>query len=60
MFVSIGMGDKKGKAQFIDPANDSILFETKSVNTVFSWDMNTKRGVIDRIVNKTIKRLVED
>jgi len=58
-FVSIGMGDKKGKAQFLDPKTDELIYETDSVNTTFSWDVNTKRGVINRIVNTKIKRLLK-
>jgi hypothetical protein len=58
-FVSIGLGDKKGKAQFLDPKTDELIYETESVNTTFSWDVNTKRGVINRIVNSKIKKLIK-
>jgi len=57
-FVSIGLGDKKGKAQFLDPKTETLILETNTVNTAFSWDINTKRGVIDKIVNKEIRRLL--
>ncbi|GAO42309.1 hypothetical protein [Flavihumibacter petaseus] len=58
-FVSIGLGDKKGKAQFLDPNTDELIFETGVVNTAMSWDINTKRGVIDKIVRKEIKPLLK-
>lgn len=59
-FAAVGMGDKKGKAQFLDPKTEALIFETRTVSTAFSWDMNSKRGVIDRIVNKEIKKLIKD
>jgi len=59
-FTEIGMGDKKGKAQLLDPKTGIVIHETKAVSTTFSWDFNTKRGVIDRIVNKEIRKLVKD
>lgn len=59
-FVGIGLGDKKGKAQFLDPKTEALIFETNTVNTAFSWDVNTKRGVIDKIVNKEIKKLLKE
>ncbi len=34
-----------------------ILKSNKEVNTITSWDMNTKRGVINKIVAKEIKPL---
>ena len=59
-FVSIGLGDKKGKAQFLDPQTGTLILETNTVNTAFSWDVNTKRGVIDKIVNKEIRKLLTE
>jgi len=59
-FVSIGLGDKKGKAQFLDPKTGTLILETNTVNTAFSWDVNTKRGVIDKIVNKEIRKLLTE
>jgi len=59
-FVSIGLGDKKGKAQFLDPKTGALILETNTVNTAFSWDVNTKRGVIDKIVNKEIRKLITE
>lgn len=58
-FTEIGMGDKKGRAQFIDPKNNIVISETRTASTAFSWDFNTKRGVIDRIVNKQIRKLIK-
>jgi hypothetical protein len=46
--------------QNLDPKTNDLLFETRTVNTIMSWDMNTKRGVIDKIVKKGIKKLVKD
>jgi hypothetical protein len=54
------LGDKKGKAQFLDPKTEALILETNTVNTAFSWDMNTKRGVIDKIVNKEIRKLLTE
>ncbi len=50
-----GLGDAFGSAQFIYPQDNRILRTTKEVNTVMSWDFNTKRGVINKIVKKEIK-----
>lgn len=50
-----GLGDAFGSAQFINPKNDRILKTTKEVNTITSWDFNTKRGVINKIVKKEIR-----
>jgi hypothetical protein len=55
--VFAGLGDHFGKASFIAPQTGKILKTTKEVNTIMSWDMNTKRGVIDKIVNKEIKAM---
>ena len=52
-----GIGDAFGSAQFINPKNDKILKTTKEVNTIWSWDFNTKRGVVNKIVKKEIKPL---
>lgn len=49
------IGEAFGSVQFINPKNDRILKTTKEVNTVMSWDFNTKRGVINKIVKKEIK-----
>ncbi|MCK5856913.1 MAG: hypothetical protein KAG64_05450 [Bacteroidales bacterium] len=51
------IGDAFGSAQFIDPMNDKIIKTTKEVNTLMSWDFNTKRGVINKIIKKEIKPL---
>jgi hypothetical protein len=59
-FVSIGLGDKKGKAQFLDPKTGALILETNTVNTAFSWDVNTKRGVINKIVNNEIRKLLTE
>jgi hypothetical protein len=59
-FVNIGLGDKKGKAVFLDPGTQAVLFETKTVNTAMSWDVNTKRAVIEKIVKKEISKLVKN
>lgn len=59
-FVSIRIVGKKGKAQFLDPKTDEIIFETNPVDANSIQDVNTKRGVIDRIVNKEIKELLKD
>ena len=58
VFASIGMGDKKGKAQFLDPKTDEVIYETAYANTTFSWYVNTKRGVITRICYARIKKLL--
>lgn len=52
-----GLGDAFGNAQFINPKNGQILKTTNEVNTIASWDVNTKRGVINRIVYKEIQPL---
>ena len=52
-----GLGDAFGSAQFIHPLNNRILNTTKEVNTIMGWDLNTKRGVINKIVKKEIKPL---
>lgn len=52
-----GLGDAFGSAEFIYPKNNMIIKETKEVNTIMDWDLNTKRGVINKIVRKEIKPL---
>lgn len=52
-----GLGDAFGNADFINPQNGKIIKSTKEVNTITSWDMNTKRGLINKIVNKELKRM---
>ena len=59
-FVSIGLGDKKGKAQFLDPKTGALILETNTVNTALSWDVNTKRGIINKIVDKEIRKLLTE
>ncbi|MGC4038538.1 MAG: hypothetical protein QM764_21425 [Chitinophagaceae bacterium] len=59
-FVGIGPGDKKGKAIFLDPTTNNGLFETRTVNTTMSCDMNTKMAVIDKICKNEIKKLVKE
>ncbi len=54
-YVHAGLGDAFGSAQFINPENDEVLRTTKEVNTIMSWDMNTKRGVINKLIDKEIK-----
>ncbi len=56
-YVHAGLGDAFGKALFINPENDEVLYETKEVNTMMSWDMNTKRGVINKLIAKEIRPL---
>lgn len=38
VYAGIGFGDKKGKAQFLDPKTEAVVFEIGSVNTTMSWD----------------------
>jgi len=59
IYTSFGLGNKKGKAQFIDPINNNIVFVTSYVYISTSSDMNTKRGVIDMIVREKIKPLIK-
>jgi len=54
-----GLGDAWGYAQFIAPDNNTVLKTTKEVNTMTGWDLNTKRGVINKIVRKEIKPMFE-
>jgi len=49
------LADGYGNAQFIYPETNRIIRETKEVNTKMSMDFNTKRGVINKIIKKTIK-----
>lgn len=54
-YIHAGLGDAFGKAVFINPENNDVLRRTKEVNTVMSMDMNTKRGVINKLIAKEIK-----
>jgi hypothetical protein len=54
-YIHAGLGDAFGKALFINPQNNEVLRQTKEVNTVMSWDMNTKRGVINKLIAKEIR-----
>lgn len=55
-----GLGDAFGSASFINPQNGKVIKATKEVNTLTSWDVNTKRGVINKIVSKEIRPLFYD
>jgi hypothetical protein len=55
-----GIGDRFGNANFIDPQSGRILKSTKEVNTLATWDLNTKRGLIHKIVNKQIKKMFKN
>ena len=46
-----------GLAQFIDPKSNKIIYQTERVTTEWSMDLNSKRGVIDKIIRKRIKPL---
>ena len=59
-FRYAGLGDTFGNAQFINPKNNEILKTTREVNTIMSWDVNTKRGVIKKIIAKEIKPNYKD
>jgi len=52
-----GLGDAFGNANFVDPKTNKILKSTKQENTITSWDINPKRGVIIRIIDRDIKTL---
>lgn len=54
-YIHAGLGDAFGKALFINPENNDVLRQTKEVNTVMSMDMNTKRGVINKLITKEIR-----
>jgi hypothetical protein len=54
-YIHAGLGDAFGKALFINPENNKVLRQTKEVNTVMSMDMNTKRGVINKLIAKEIR-----
>lgn len=56
-YITCAFGDKKGYAIFIDKTTGEALRETKKVNTGMSMDVNTKRGVITKVVNKRIKKM---
>jgi len=51
------LGDAFGYAQFVDPKTGLVLKTTKEVNTLMSMDINTKRGVINKLIKKQIKPL---
>jgi hypothetical protein len=54
-YIHAGLGDAFGKAVFINPENNNVLRQTKEVNTLMSMDMNTKRGVINKLIAKEIR-----
>ena len=55
-----GAGKAIGSAQFIDPDDEIIHKTTKELNAVISLDFNTKRSVINNIVEYEIKPLFEN
>ncbi|HLO58115.1 MAG TPA: hypothetical protein VK179_05205 [Bacteroidales bacterium] len=54
-YVFGGLGDTFGRALFINPQNGEVLLKTKEVNTMMSMDMNTKRGLINKLINNEIR-----
>ncbi len=59
-FLTILASNDMARGSLLDPKTEELIFETKTVNTTFSWDVNTKRGVIEKIVNKKIKKLFKE
>jgi hypothetical protein len=49
--------DYFGQAKFIDPKTNKIMNETKIVNTIMSTNINTKKGVIEKVIRKGVKPL---
>lgn len=55
-----GLGNAFGNAQFINPETNKTFKTTKEVkNTIMRGDFNTKRGLINKIVEKEIKPMFE-
>lgn len=50
-----GLADYYGNANFVVPQTGDILKTTKNVNTITSWDLNTKRGLIEKLIKKEIR-----
>ena len=54
-----GLGEAFCVAKFIYPKNNKIIKTTKEVNTLGMTDLNSKRAVINKIVKKYYRSLLE-
>lgn len=56
--LSFTWPDYYGFVRFVDPETGKAFYISGRVNTVMSWDFNTKRAVVNKIIKKEIKRKI--